>query len=96
MFWLEERRKWAIGRIFGELLGIDIESGEYATFGGAGGGIVEVFIHKVILKLGEDVLEARVAFCKKHESKTPNVLGRLDLFDMKFILKILTKRPVLF
>ena len=69
-------------RSFGELLGFDIERGEYAKFGGAGGGEVEVYIHKVTLKLGEDVLAAKVAFCKKHESKTPNVLGRLDLFDM--------------
>ncbi len=69
-------------RSFGELLGVDIENGQYAKFGGAGGGEVEVYIHKVTLKLGEYVLDIRVAFCKKHKSRTPNVLGRLDLFHV--------------
>lgn len=68
-------------RSFGELLGIDMESGKFAVFEGAGGGKIEAFIHKVTLRIGDYHLETDVAFCKNPETLIPNIIGRFNIFD---------------
>ena len=69
-------------RSFGELLGLNIEEGRYAMFGGVGGGEVETYIHEVTLKVGDDILKADVAFCKNPADRVPNLLGRWNIFDI--------------
>ncbi|ODS39635.1 MAG: hypothetical protein A7316_04940 [Candidatus Altiarchaeales archaeon WOR_SM1_86-2] len=67
---------------FGELLGLNIEEGRYAKFGGVGGGEVETYIHEVTLKVGDDILKADAAFCKNPADRVPNLIGRRSIFDI--------------
>ncbi len=69
-------------RSFGELLGLNIEEGRYAKFGGVGGGEVETYIHEVTMKINDDILSAEVAFCKNHKDRIPSLLGRWDIFNL--------------
>ena len=71
-----------IQRSFGELLGLNIDSGKYAEFEGAGGGKLETYIHAIEMKIGDDVFKAQIAFCKDKKSLTPNLLGRQTIFDI--------------
>ena len=63
-------------RSFAHILGIDIESGQYAVFGGIGAGKIETYIHRVKMKIGDYASEADVAVT----NLVPNLLGRRDLF----------------
>lgn len=65
-------------RSFAHILGIDIESGQYAVFGGIGAGKIETYIHRVKMKIGDYASEADVAFAVTN--LVPNLLGRRDLF----------------
>jgi predicted aspartyl protease len=66
-------------RSFGELIGIDIEKGQEAEFGGVSSHKIKTFIYNVILKIGEYEISARVAFASN--DIPPNLLGRIDIFD---------------
>lgn len=68
-----------IRRSFGELLGIEIEKGRCAKFGGVSGKKIETYIHRVELQIGKFTLETNVAFSK--DDTTPNLLGRLGIFE---------------
>ena len=69
-----------IKRSFGELLGIDIEKGEKAEFGGVSGAKIQTNIHRIKVRLGDQEYKARVAFAT--DDRPPNLLGRIDVFNL--------------
>ena len=64
---------------FGELIGIDIEKGQEAEFGGVSAHKIKAYIHHVDLKIGEHELSVRVTFASN--DIPPNLLGRIDIFN---------------
>jgi hypothetical protein len=62
-----------------ELIGIDIEKGQEADFGGVSAHKIKTYIHNVDLKIEEYELSVRVAFAS--DDIPPNLLGRIDIFN---------------
>lgn len=66
-------------RSFGELIGIDIEKGQEAEFGGVSAHKIITYIHQVDLKIGDDEVSIKAAFASN--DIPPNLLGRIDIFN---------------
>ncbi len=60
-----------------ELLGYSLEDGEEHLVGGISG-LVRIFVHKIPMRIGEDIFEAKVGFADREE--VPRLLGRLSIF----------------
>lgn len=65
-------------------LGIEIEKGKEIIIRGITIGLLRVFRHEVMVKIGEERMKIPVLFSTSDES--PRVLGREGIFDKFFIL----------
>lgn len=59
-------------------LGIPLESGEFAIIHGVGGGEVDSYVHRVLMRLGEAEFPCEIAFTTTDAE--PRLLGRKDVF----------------
>ena len=69
-----------LSRSVGELLGIPIDQGQRITLSGVGRCENEVFVHRLIARVG-DGPEHPTRFAVSTSEEVPNLLGRLDLFE---------------
>jgi hypothetical protein len=68
-----------IPRSVGDLLGFEVNKGKIVDITGVGGGTVPVIVKKVMMCVGEEILDARVAWALIED--VPPLLGRMDVFD---------------
>ena len=61
-----------------EFLGISLTQGEYHPIAGVGRVLVPAYVHEVKMKIGDLVLDVKVAFADSDE--VPRLLGRSDVF----------------
>ncbi len=62
-----------------ELLGFDLKSGKPITINGALGGSFPAYMHKIDLKIGNEIINCRIAFTEQKDHV--QILGRADVFD---------------
>jgi len=67
-----------------QLLGIPLNKGEKIEVGSVSGDKFSVFLHPVILKIGDERLKIKVAFSEK--DNVPRILGRNPAFSYFFII----------
>lgn len=65
-----------LSRRIGDIMGIDVETGEEKIFRGIVGEMI-AYVHKIPLFINGKEIETRVAFAL---SEVPNLIGRLDIF----------------
>lgn len=61
-----------------ELLGLTLYNGTFRSMSGIGRVSIPTYIHKVLMKIGEEQFQARVAFADSNE--VPRLIGRMDIF----------------
>lgn len=62
-----------------EGLGYNLKAGEPGYVGGITRGRIQVYVHEITMKLGEEVFRAKIAFAQTES--VPPLLGRTDVFD---------------
>ncbi len=67
-----------IPRSVGELHGFEVNKSKIVDITGVGGGTVPVIVKKVIISVGEEIFDARVAWALIED--VPPLLGRMDVF----------------
>jgi hypothetical protein len=77
-----------------ELLGLTLYNGTFRSMSGIGHVSIPAYIHKVLMKIGEEKFQARVAFADSNE--IPRLLGRLDIFKKFRIIFDETKLYTIF
>lgn len=70
-----------IPRSVGDLLGFEVEREKIVDISGVGGGNVPVIIKEMMIDIGGEIFDARVAWALIEE--VPPLLGRMDVF-LKF------------
>ena len=68
-----------------KILGLKLKTGQRSCIGGVGGKPLVIYIHQVVMKIGDREFNARVRFAMREI--IPYLLGRIDLldyFDMRF------------
>ena len=67
-------------RSVADLLGLDWESGREVELGGVGGGRTTARLHEIVTKF-DDGMSGFIPFAVADNERTPNLLGRLNVFD---------------
>ena len=65
-------------RRIGDIMGVDVEQGDEKIFRGIVGELI-AYVHSIQMLINGRKVETRVAFAI---SEVPNLLGRLDVFDV--------------
>ena len=68
-----------IPRSVGDLLGFEVNKGKIVDITGVGGGTVPVIVKKVMMCVGKEIFDARVAWALIED--VPPLLGRMDVFN---------------
>lgn len=73
-----------INRSIGDLFGHNLKKGRKILMKGFGNQDIPAYVHTMRFKIGKHEFNANVAIPEKYykESKTPNVLGRKDVFNL--------------
>ncbi len=61
-----------------ELLGYELEDGKERLIGGIVGGLMKVYVHAILMRIGEEEFETRIGFAEREE--VPRLLGRMNIF----------------
>ncbi len=67
--------------LIGELLGIDIESGKEAYFGGVGGSGMRAYFHTITAQVGEHSYRLYCGFSQDIPADGYGILGQVGFFD---------------
>lgn len=67
-----------------ELLGLRLQDGQDSTVTGVGGEEIRIFIHKIMVRIGDEELKIRAGFAERES--IPYLLGRTDILTYFNIL----------
>lgn len=60
-----------------ELLGLRLQDGQESTVTGVGGEEIKIFIHRIMVRIGDEELKIRAGFAERED--IPYLLGRTDI-----------------
>ena len=66
-----------------ELLGLSLKKGKEQLIGGISGTLLRVYIHKIVMRIGEEEFGCEVGFADIEE--IPRLLGRKEIFTRFYI-----------
>lgn len=67
-----------------ELLGLSLQDGQESTVTGVGGEEIKIFIHRIMVRIGDEELKIRAGFAERED--IPYLLGRTDILTCFNIL----------
>jgi len=67
-----------------ELLGLSLQDGQESTVTGVGGEEIKIFIHRIMVRIGDEELKIRAGFAEREN--IPYLLGRTDILTCFNIL----------
>lgn len=60
-----------------DILGLKLQDGQESTVTGVGGQEVKIFVHRIMIRVGDEELEIRAGFTERED--IPYLLGRTDI-----------------